>query len=175
MYPPIYRQTERRALNDAALDKMVAILQQQGTIVGMHPEGTRGQDGRSVQVPAGAARRRASSRCWRARRCCRCSSTALGNNFIEDVKANFTSAARSDRAVIAVFGPPVDYADLLAEKPRPTLYKKCADRFMAAIRVQSEREKLLRAELNAGKIDVAHDPRWITNRGKISPLYAKPG
>lgn len=174
MYPPIYRETERRAENDAALDKMIAFLQQKSTIVGIHPEGTRNKtDDPYKFLPAqpGVGKLALLAR-----------PTVLplfingvGNDFIKDVKANFTSAARSDRAVIAVFGPPVDYADLLAEKPRPTLYKKCADRFMDAIRVQSEREKLLRAELNAGKIDVAHDPRWITNRGKISPLYAKPG
>jgi 1-acyl-sn-glycerol-3-phosphate acyltransferase len=43
MYPPIYRQAERRALNDEALDKMVEILQTPGNILGMHPEGTRGK------------------------------------------------------------------------------------------------------------------------------------
>ena len=43
MYPPIFRQAERRALNDEALDKMVEILQQPGNVLGMHPEGTRGK------------------------------------------------------------------------------------------------------------------------------------
>ncbi|MEO8704888.1 MAG: lysophospholipid acyltransferase family protein, partial [Kofleriaceae bacterium] len=43
MYPPIYRQAERRALNDAALDKMVQLLQKPGNVLGMHPEGTRGK------------------------------------------------------------------------------------------------------------------------------------
>src|SRR5207247_2407339 len=43
MYPPIYRQAERRALNDDALAKMVAILRQPGNVLGMHPEGTRGK------------------------------------------------------------------------------------------------------------------------------------
>ncbi len=44
MYPPIYRQTERRALNDEALATMVRFLQQPGSIVGMHPEGTRNKN-----------------------------------------------------------------------------------------------------------------------------------
>ena len=43
MYPPIYRQAERRALNDEALDKMVEILRTPGNVLGMHPEGTRGK------------------------------------------------------------------------------------------------------------------------------------
>src|ERR1700704_331250 len=43
MYPPIYRQTERRALNDETLDRMVEILRRPGNVLGMHPEGTRGK------------------------------------------------------------------------------------------------------------------------------------
>ena len=42
MYPPIFRQAERRALNDDALDRMVEILRRPGNVLGMHPEGTRG-------------------------------------------------------------------------------------------------------------------------------------
>ena len=48
-------------------------------------------------------------------------------------------------------------------------------RFMDAIRVQSERERLLRADLDAGRIDVEHDPRWITNRRDVGVFYARPG
>src|SRR5258706_10865328 len=40
MYPPIYRQADRRAKNDEALDKMVEILAQKGNMLSMHPEGT---------------------------------------------------------------------------------------------------------------------------------------
>ena len=43
MYPPIYRQAERRKLNDDALDKMVDIVKTRGNVLGMHPEGTRGK------------------------------------------------------------------------------------------------------------------------------------
>src|SRR5262245_49442969 len=41
MYPPIYRQSERRALNDGTLDRMVEIVRKPGNVLGMHPEGTR--------------------------------------------------------------------------------------------------------------------------------------
>jgi 1-acyl-sn-glycerol-3-phosphate acyltransferase len=174
MYPPIYRQAERRAENDAALDQMIEFLQRPNTVIGMHPEGTRnkGADPYSF-LPAqpGVGKLALLAR-----------PTVLplfvngiGNNFIADVKINFGPTARSKHAVIAVFGPPVDYSDLLAEKPRPTLYKKCADRFMEAIKVQSEREKALRADLDAGKIDRDNDPRWIMNRKRVGALYAREG
>jgi 1-acyl-sn-glycerol-3-phosphate acyltransferase len=172
MYPPIYRQTERRALNDAALDKMVQLLRAPGNVLGMHPEGTRGKGpdpytflpaqpgvgkvallGRPVVIPAFIH--------------------GLGNNFAQDIRWNFGPQARRTHAVITVFGPPVDYADLCAEKPRPTLYKKCADRFMAAVGALSARERELRSQLLRGEIS-DDDPRWLTNR-PISKLYAREG
>jgi 1-acyl-sn-glycerol-3-phosphate acyltransferase len=43
MYPPIYRQPERRALNEDAIERMVEILREPCNVLGMHPEGTRGK------------------------------------------------------------------------------------------------------------------------------------
>jgi 1-acyl-sn-glycerol-3-phosphate acyltransferase len=170
MYPPIYRQAERRALNDDALDKMVAILQRPGNVLGMHPEGTRGKGpdpyqflpaqpgvgklalvGKPVIIPAFIH--------------------GLGNNIIEDIKWNFGADARRTHAVITVFGPPVDYRDLLAEKPRPTLYKKCADRLMSEVKKLMAREKEIRVELLGDKIS-DDDQRWLTNR-PVGKLYAR--
>jgi 1-acyl-sn-glycerol-3-phosphate acyltransferase len=172
MYPPIYRQAERRQMNDAALDTMVEILQHPGNVLGMHPEGTRGKGddpytflpaqpgvgklalvGKPVVIPV--------------------FTLGLGNNIAQDIKWNFQPGARREHAVITVFGGPVDYADLMAEKPRPTLYKKTADRFMAAIKKLGEREKELRAELLAGKIS-DDDPRWLAQR-PAPKLYAREG
>jgi 1-acyl-sn-glycerol-3-phosphate acyltransferase len=169
MYPPIYRQAERRALNDDALDRMVGILRTPGNILGMHPEGTRGKGpdpyellpaqpgvgkialiGKPVVVPAFIL--------------------GLGNDIVADVRLNFSKHARRDHAVITVFGRPIDYADLCAEKPRPTLYKKTADRFMAEIKRLGVRQKELRADIGAGRI-ADDDPRWLANRS-ISKLYA---
>jgi 1-acyl-sn-glycerol-3-phosphate acyltransferase len=170
MYPPIYRQAERRKLNDDALDKMVDLLRHKGNVLGMHPEGTRGKGddpytflpaqpgvgklalvAQPVVVPAFIL--------------------GLGNNIVEDIRLNYTKEARREKAVITVFGAPIDYGDLLAEKPRPTLYKKTADRFMAEIKKLSEKEKVLRADILSGKIG-ADDPRWLGNRG-ASKLYAR--
>ena len=174
MYPPIYRQAERRALNDDALDRMVEIVRRPGNVLGMHPEGTRGKGddpytllpaqpgvgklallAKPVVVPAFIL--------------------GLGNNIVEDIKSNFTAEARRQKAVITVFGAPVDYSDLMAEKPRPTLYKKCADRFMAEIKKLAAREQELRADILAGRI-TADDPRWLDNRpvGKIYAFEGRP-
>jgi 1-acyl-sn-glycerol-3-phosphate acyltransferase len=172
MYPPIYRQTDRRALNDDALARMVELLRQRGNVLGMHPEGTRGKGpdpykflpaqpgvgklaliAQPVVIPAFIH--------------------GLGNNIVDDIRVNFTSEARRSRAIVAVFGPPVDYRDLCAEKPRPTLYKKCADRLMVEVGKLAVREQALRRELAAGAIS-DDDPRWLDNR-PISRLYAREG
>ncbi|MDX2090888.1 MAG: lysophospholipid acyltransferase family protein [Kofleriaceae bacterium] len=172
MYPPIYRQAERRALNDEALDRMVDIVKQPGNVLGMHPEGTRGKgDDPYAFLPAqpgvGKLALVAQPMVVPA------FTLGLGNDIVQDIKSNFGKEARRSAAVISVFGPPVDYRDLMAEKPRPTLYKKCADRFMAAIKELSVRERELRADLMAGKIS-DDDPRWLANRG-ASKLYAREG
>jgi 1-acyl-sn-glycerol-3-phosphate acyltransferase len=170
MYPPVYRQAERRAMNDAALDKMVEILQKPGNVLGVHPEGTRGKGddpykllpaqpgvgkvaliGKPTVIPAFIL--------------------GLGNNIGQDIAWNFGAAARREHAVITVFGKPVDYSDLAAEKPRPTLYKKAADRFMAEIKKLAEREKELRADVIAGRIP-DDDQRWLGSRPHHK-LYAR--
>ncbi|HET7505287.1 MAG TPA: lysophospholipid acyltransferase family protein [Kofleriaceae bacterium] len=172
MYPPIFRQTERRALNDDALDRMVEIVRQPGNVIGMHPEGTRGKGpdpykflpaqpgvgklaliGQPMVIPAFIH--------------------GLGNSALDDIRANFTRDARGSRAIITVFGEPVDYRELCAEKPRPTLYKKCADRFMAEVGKLARREQDLRADLAAGRIR-DDDPRWLDDR-PVSKLYAHEG
>lgn len=172
MYPPIYRQAERRALNDDALDRMVDIVKKPGNVLGMHPEGTRGKgDDPYTFLPAqpgvGKLALVAQPMVVPA------FTLGLGNDIVQDIKSNFGKEARRSAAVISVFGPPVDYTDLMGEKPRPTLYKKCADRFMAAIKELSVRERELRADLMAGKIS-DDDPRWLANRG-APKLYAREG
>jgi 1-acyl-sn-glycerol-3-phosphate acyltransferase len=172
MYPPIFRQAERRQLNDEALERMVEILQRPGSVLGMHPEGTRGKGPDPyallpAQPGVGKVALLAKPMVVPA------FINGLGNNIVEDIRVNFTKEARRSKAIITVFGPPVDYADLMAEKPRPTLYKKAADRFMAEVKKLAEAERALRADLMAGKIP-DDDPRWLENRG-ASKLYAREG
>jgi len=172
MYPPIYRQAERRALNDAALEKMVDIVKRPGNVLGMHPEGTRGKgDDPYAFLPAqpGVGKLALVAKPVVIPAFIR----GLGNNVVEDIRWNFGKEARRSHAVIAVFGKPIDYADLMAEKPRPTLYKKAADRFMAEIGKLAAREREIRAEIDGGQFPDS-DPRWLGNRG-AHKLYAREG
>lgn len=172
MYPPIFRQTERRALNDAALDTMVEILKTPNNVLGMHPEGTRGKGPDPYQfLPAqpGVGKVALLAQPMVIPTFIH----GLGNNIVQDIKWNFGPEARRDHAVVCVFGPPIDYADLAAEKPRPTLYKKCADRFMAEVGKLRDRERVIRQQLMRGEIS-DDDTRWLENRG-AGKLYAHEG
>jgi 1-acyl-sn-glycerol-3-phosphate acyltransferase len=173
MYPPVYREAERRSLNDEALDEISAFLQEPGSIVGIHPEGTRGKGEDPYKfLPAqpGVGKMALAAQPT----VLPLFINGLGNDLLNDAKLNFVGSSRRTAPIIAVFGKPLDYSQFSAEKPRPTLYKKCADYFMKEIGKLGEHEKALRAECAAGAI-ADDDPRWLYNRKGLSPFWARPG
>jgi 1-acyl-sn-glycerol-3-phosphate acyltransferase len=166
MYPPIYRDTARQTLNAQSLECIVDLLGEPGNLVGVHPEGTRGKGpdpyellpaqpgvgkmallGRPTVIPLFI--------------------NGLSNSFIGDVRANFKPVSRRVFPLTTVWGKPIEYADLLAEKPRPTLYKKAADRFMGAVAELGKREKELRAQCERGEIP-DDDLRWLTTFRRVN-------
>ncbi len=166
MYPPIYRDATRQALNAESLDCIVELLQKPRNLVGVHPEGTRGKGespydllpaqpgvgkmallGRPTVIPMFI--------------------NGLSNSFVADVRANFKPINRRKFPLIAVFGQPIDYADLLDEKPRPTLYKKAADRFMKVVAELGKRERELREQCERGAMP-DDDIRWLTTFRRVN-------
>jgi 1-acyl-sn-glycerol-3-phosphate acyltransferase len=171
MYPPIFRQSARAERNKVALEKVTEFLSKPGSVLGVHPEGTRGKGPDPYQMlPAmpGIGQIALQAKpivipAW---------INGLSNDFVKDVRANFEKNIRRERPCICVYGTPIDYDDLLAQKPRPALYKKCADRFREEILKLSHRERELRAQCVAGEIS-DDDPRWLSNRSS-GILYARP-
>src|SRR5437762_2004320 len=111
MYPPMFRQTGRQARNKRNLDKITEFLAKPGSVVGVHPEGTRGKGpdpyemlpampgigqialyAKPIVLPA-----------W---------INGLSNDFVRDLRANFAPNIRRERPVICVYGTPIDYDDL---------------------------------------------------------------
>ena len=169
MFPPIFREAGKAVYNNAAVDYLTASLKQSGHIVGIHPEGTRNRGADPyVLLPAqpGVGKIALLAKPMVVTGFI----NGLGNNIVDDIRVTYTKEARRSRAIVSVFGAPVDYSALAAEKPRPTLYKKCADLFMAEVKKLSVRERELRADVMAGRIP-DDDPRWIDNWG-ASKLYA---
>jgi 1-acyl-sn-glycerol-3-phosphate acyltransferase len=169
MYPPVFRQAERSALNKDAVERIIKMLQAPGMVIGIHPEGTRGKGPDPYEMlPAqpGIGQIALQSKCIVVPVFLQ----GLSNSFLGDVKANYTPSARRERPIVAVFGKPVDYSELAAGKPRPALYKRCADLIRAKMLELAPRERELRAACVAGEIS-EDDPRWLHNRPH-NPVYA---
>ena len=162
LYPPIFRDSAKAELNRDALRRVVGYLAEPGVLVGLHPEGTRnkGDDpydllpaqpgigqivlqARPLVVPVFI--------------------NGLSNSYLEDITSTYRRDIRRERPVIVVFGQPLDYADLAAQRPRATLYKKMSDRIRDNILELGKREKLLREQCNRSEVG-DDDPRWVMNR-----------
>ncbi|HWM84209.1 MAG TPA: lysophospholipid acyltransferase family protein [Kofleriaceae bacterium] len=162
LYPPIFRDTSKSELNRDALRRVVRYLGEPGALVGLHPEGTRnkGDDpysllpaqpgigqivlqARPLVVPAFV--------------------NGLSNSYVSDITSTYRRDIRRENPIIIVFGQPLDYSDLSAQKPRAALYKKMSDRIRDAIIELGKREKALREDCARGEIG-DDNPGWAMNR-----------
>jgi len=158
MYPPIFRDRSKSAFNDDALARIARFLGERGTVVGVHPEGTRNKtddpytllpaqpgigqmalQGKPIIVPMFI--------------------NGVSNDFFADVKLAWQRDTHLTAPIIMTFGDPLEYSELTAKKPRLALYKRCADKINAAITELGQRERALRAQILARELD--HDPRWF--------------
>lgn len=160
LYPPIFRDASKAELNKDAVQRLVRFLDEPGTLVGMHPEGTRGKGPDPYELlPAQPG---VGQIVLQARpTVIPVFINGIGNSFVDDVASTWRRNIRRDNPVIIVFGEPIDYADLASHKPRAALYKKTSDRIRDAIIALGAREKELREECRRG--DIPDDaPGWMT-------------
>jgi 1-acyl-sn-glycerol-3-phosphate acyltransferase len=143
MYPPVFRERSRAALNLASLDETTRILKRGGTFLGLHPEGTRNKgDDPYELLPAqgGVGRIIQSARVP----VIPVFINGLGNDIVKQVASNFT---RTGGPVTVTFGAPVDFGDMLDAPPSPRLHKKVSEHALDAIRKLGEEDRVLRASL----------------------------
>ncbi len=144
MYPPIFRDVKKAEHNKAALEEIASFLREKGSIVGMHPEGTRGKGPDPYELlPAqpgvGQIIMRARPTVlpvW---------INGLSNDFVHEVASRFRPGG--DQIIILV-GKPIDFGTLLDATPRPAQYKRVADRVRAELVRLGERERNLRELLS---------------------------
>ncbi len=140
MYPPIFRDRKRTELNKVAIQRIVELLQRKGTVIGMHPEGTRGKGEDPYELlPAKpgigqmALRSKASVLpIW---------ITGMSNDLGGQIRSNFRTGARKGVPVRVTFGAPVNLEDLYGQdsSQRP-VQQEAADRIMEHIRQLSQEE-----------------------------------
>jgi 1-acyl-sn-glycerol-3-phosphate acyltransferase len=145
MYPPVFRERERAALNVAGMDEVAWLARRGGAFIGMHPEGMRNKDGDPytflpAQSGVGRIIRQADVEVI----------PVFINGLINDLVEQVSSNARHDGVpIIVCFGKPIDFGGLLQENPSPRLFKRIADRSLDAIRELSLEERSIRAGLSA--------------------------
>jgi 1-acyl-sn-glycerol-3-phosphate acyltransferase len=147
MYPPVFRDSQRAALNLLGLDELVALLQRGGTLVGLHPEGRRNLNENPYQLlPAQSG----------VGRLIRLAQVPVIPVFInglsadglgQQLKGNFTG---NGTPIHTVFGAPIDFGDLLDRPRSPHLFKQIAELTLAEISRLGEEEKELRRNAEPG-------------------------
>lgn len=140
MYPPIFREKKRAALNLASLDETAALLRGGGFFVGLHPEGTRKRDDDPytfLPPQSGVGRVIHKARVP----VIPVFVNGLGNDLPRQVAGNFTGGGPP---IFMVFGAPVDFGGLLAAAPGPRTYRGLAERCLDAIGALGQEEKALR-------------------------------
>ncbi len=144
MYPPIFRERSRAALNLASLDETARLLRRGGTFVGLHPEGTRNQsDDPYALLPAQGG----VGRVIQAARVdvLPVFINGLGNDLPKQITGNFT---RKGTPIIMNFGAPVDFGGMLDQAPSPRLHRRISEHALEQIRSLGEEERELRANLS---------------------------
>jgi len=143
MYPPVFRERKRAALNLASLDEVVRLLRRGGAFVGLHPEGTRNKtDDPYTLLPAqgGVGRIIQASRAT----VLPVFINGLGNDIVRQVGSNYL---KNGGPVTVVFGKPVEFGSMLDAAPSPRLHRKISEHALDAIRALGEEEREIRARL----------------------------
>jgi 1-acyl-sn-glycerol-3-phosphate acyltransferase len=143
MYPPIFRERKRLALNVTSLEELVWLLKRGGTFAGLHPEGTRKKDDDPYSfLPAqtGVGRVIYDARVT----VLPVFINGLINDLPRQVLGNFDGTGKP---VNVVFGKPVEFGDLLDQRPSPRVYRALAERALSAIGELGAEEKRIRATL----------------------------
>ena len=148
MYPPIFRETEKREVTRMGLDFLAEQLAERGTVVGIHPEGTRGKGPDPYELlPAeqGFGRVVLSAR------------PIVVPIFINGMSSDLLAECRSTFdgtgiPIIAVFGDPVDLSAFEGADPhRLRSQIDVGRRVLGEIARLGELEKRIRADLGRGK------------------------
>jgi 1-acyl-sn-glycerol-3-phosphate acyltransferase len=141
MYPPIFRQPSRAALNLAGLDELAVLLRRGGVLVGVHPEGARKKDDDPYTfLPAqpGIGRVIHHARVP----VIPVFVNGLGNDIVRQVAGNWN---KKGEKVHVVFGAPVDFGSLLDAPASPRAYRALSEKALEAIGALGAEEREYRA------------------------------
>jgi len=143
MYPPIFREPKKRAFNDYSIDCLERILRQQGSVVGMHPEGTRnkGPDPyKLLKAQPGIGKLVYSARPT----VIPIFINGLRNEFLSQIMRNFV---KDSEPIVVIFGKPLDLGTLYEKPAKLRTYKEVSDYILEEIKKLGETERHYREEI----------------------------
>lgn len=152
MYPPLFRDRKKAALNLHSLEELGFLLHRGDVFVGIHPEGTRKRDDDPYSfLPAqpGVGRIIYQSRV----QVVPVFIHGLGNNILQQIRQNFS---RKGTPIHVVFGEPLSFNELLDQKASPRLYRQISERCMEAIGALGQEEKQWREASSAAPAKSKH-------------------
>ncbi len=112
MWPPVFRDEERRPLNRLGLRQMAAVLGP-GALIGIHPEGKRGKGPDPYTLlPARAGLGRLVAECHPETVVLPYFTLGMGNSFTHEVRRNFKKAGTRGEPVRIRFAAAIRAGDL---------------------------------------------------------------
>lgn len=147
MYPPIFRDRKRAALNLIGLDETVWMLRRGGCFLGIHPEGTRNKGGNPYELlPAqsGVGRIVHNS----GVEVIPVFINGLVNHLPTQIKSNYDGTGIP---VHIVFGSPIDYGELIDRPGSPRVYKAIAEKTLEVIADLGQEERAHRERAGHGQ------------------------
>lgn len=147
MYPPLFRDKRRAALNALGLNELAELLMAGNTLCGIHPEGRRnpGDDPYEL-LPAQSGVGRLIHAARGVPVVPVFTHGLLPNDLPRQIKSNFDGTGT---LIHSVFGEPIDFGGLRAEPPSLRLFSKLSETCLDAVRVLGQEEKALRSASDA--------------------------
>jgi 1-acyl-sn-glycerol-3-phosphate acyltransferase len=143
MYPPLFRDKRRTALNVLGLKELALLLQAGNTLVGIHPEGRRNPGDDPYQLlPAQSGVGRLIHAARGVSVVPVFTNGLLPNNLPRQIMSNFDGTGT---LIHSVFGHPIDFGGLLDEPASPRLFTKISETCLDAVRALGHEEKAVRA------------------------------
>jgi 1-acyl-sn-glycerol-3-phosphate acyltransferase len=145
MYPPVFRDRDRVALNRASVDEVIRLLRAGGAFVGLHPEGKRSKsEDPYTLLPARPGVGRIIHETRGRATVIPVFVNGLGNDLARQVAGNYL---KRGAPVTIVFGEPVVFGELLERSSSPELHQRLSEHALEAVRALGAEERTLRASL----------------------------
>jgi 1-acyl-sn-glycerol-3-phosphate acyltransferase len=142
MYPPLFRDKRRAALNVLGLNELAHLLKSGPTLVGIHPEGRRNPGDDPYQLlPAQSGVGRLIHAARGVPVVPVFTNGLLPNDLPRQIMSNFDGTGTP---IHSVFGEPIDFGSQLADPASPRLFSRLAEASLDAVRALADEEKALR-------------------------------